>query len=79
MIDLNKYIRYIKKYILIVVLGHTINWFFIERQGIGRPEAGFFDNLLWNLFIITITIAMMESWIPKIISRFSNFIRSRKE
>lgn len=77
MIDLNKYIRYIKKYILLVVSYHIIIWFLIERQGIGRQEAGFFDNFLSNLFIIT--IAIMGSWIPNIISRFLNFIKSRKE
>ncbi|MBU5257597.1 hypothetical protein [Tissierella praeacuta] len=74
---MNKYIRYMKKYILLVVVYHIIIWFFFERQGFRRHEVGFFDNFLFNSFIITITI--MGSWIPNIISRFINFLKSRKE
>lgn len=76
MINLNKYIKYMKKYILLVVVYHIIIWFLIEKQGIGRDEVGFFDNFLYNSFIITIT--MIGSRLPNIRSRFINFLKSRK-
>jgi len=75
-IYLNKYIGYIKKYILMIVLNHIIIWFFVERQGIGRHELRFFDNFLFNSFILT--MAVMGFWIPDIVSRLINFFKSRK-
>lgn len=74
---MNKYIRYIKKYILLVVFSHIFIWFLIERQGIGRDEVRFFDNFLFNSIIVT--IGVIAGRMPNIIPRFINFLKSRKE
>lgn len=77
MIDLNKYIRYIYKYILLVVFSHIFIWLLVERKGIRREEVGFFDNFLFNSIIVT--IGVIASRMPNIIPRFVNFLKSRKE
>ena len=74
---MNKYIKYIKKYILIIILHHSMVWFFIEKQGIGRDEVGFFDNFLYNAFIMTIGLVIFNMENIKI--KILNFIKLRKK
>lgn len=52
-------------------------WFFIEKQGIGRDEVGFFDNFLYNAFIMTIGLVIFNMENIKI--KILNFIKLRKK